>query len=288
MQAMNSPPHARPDAPLDAALIASLSAAASLGLVIEVVDATGSTNADLRARLERLSQPVLLAAEQQTAGRGRAGRSWQSAGADSLCFSMAWCFKLPLTKLAGLPLAVGVVLAETLARCGWPVKLKWPNDLLKDGAKLGGILIETATVRNNHNEDYRVWAVVGIGINIHKNTQLSAAVGNDIAALDSATVDRNFLLAALADALVAALPEFEREALAPFAARWQSLHAHTDLPVVILEGKRLLHQGIARGIDESGHLLLETTDSYPGCIAIAAGDVSLRTQFCEENHAAPD
>lgn len=300
MQTMNSSLHvplhaaegaplaAASDAALDATLIASLSAAASRGLLIEVVGTTGSTNADLRARLENLSQPVLLAAEQQTAGRGRAGRSWQSAGEQSLCFSLAWSFALPLTKLSGLPLVVGVVLAETLAGRGWPVQLKWPNDLLKDGAKLGGILIETATARNENDKKDKVWAVIGVGLNIHKNAKLSAAVGNEIAALDVAAVDRNALLAALADALAVALPEFERDALKPFAARWQSLHAHADLPVMILEAGQLLHQGIARGIDESGRLLLETADSQPGCIAISAGDVSLRTQSLKEKHAAAD
>ena len=296
MQAMNSalnvPLHAPAGAPseaaLDAAIIASLSAAARDSLLIEVVATTGSTNADLRARLDSLSQPVLLAAEQQTAGRGRAGRSWQSAAEQSLCFSLAWCFKLPLTKLTGLPLVVGVVLAETLAGRGWPVQLKWPNDLLKDGAKLGGILIETATVRNEDDKKDKVWAVIGVGLNIHNNAKLSAAVGNEIAALDVEAVDRNVLLAALADALAVALPEFEREALKPFAERWQRLHAHADLPVMILEAGQLLHQGIARGIDESGRLLLETADSKPGCIAISAGDVSLRTQSSKEKHAAAD
>ena len=290
MQAMNSHFDASEvaglDAELNAALIANQSVAAGRGLVIEVVDATGSTNADLRARLQQLSQPVLLAAVHQTAGRGRAGRSWQSARSQSLCFSLAWRFNLPITKLTGLSLVVGVVLAETLAIRGWPVQLKWPNDLLKDGAKLGGILIETASARNAGDADQKIWAIIGVGINIHKNAALSTAVGSEIAALGGSAIDRNALLAALADALAAALPQFEREGLAPFATRWQRLHAHADMPVMILEAGQLLHQGVARGIDDSGCLLLETADSQPGCIAIAAGDVSLRKQSFEENHAA--
>ena len=81
------------------------------GVAVEVVRETGSTNADLLARAPRLAQPVLLVAEHQTAGRGRAGRSWLSAPDHSLTFSLAWRFADGLRGLAGLPLAVGVALA---------------------------------------------------------------------------------------------------------------------------------------------------------------------------------
>jgi BirA family biotin operon repressor/biotin-[acetyl-CoA-carboxylase] ligase len=275
------------DSPLHAPRIASLCQAAAQGLAIEVVATTGSTNADLRARLDGLTQPLLLAAEQQQAGRGRAGRSWLSAPGESLCFSLAWRFAGPMQSLAGLPLAVGVVLAETLTAMGWPVRLKWPNDLLKQEAKLGGILIETAHSRSDNPAEAPVWAVIGIGINIHHSAQLAHAVGNRIAALDDKPVDRNSLLAALADALAAALPQFDQQGLAPFAARWERLHAHAGLAVRIMEGDRVLQEGIACGIDASGRLLLETT---AGLVAVAAGDVSLRTQSNqnEANHAAID
>ena len=280
MQTMNALLHA----PLDAALIAGLSHAAGHGLVIEVVGETASTNADLRARLDQMVQPVVRAAERQTAGRGRAGRNWQSAAGQSLCFSLAWRFEKQVSELIGLPLAVGVVLAETLGRHGWPVQLKWPNDLLKDGAKLGGILIETASLRDQAYP--AAWAVIGIGINIHDNGTLSNAIGSTIATLDTAPVDRNALLAELVDALVAALPVFERDALAPFLARWHRLHAHADRPVVILEAGRVVHEGIARGIDQHGCLLLETAASAPQCMSITAGDVSLRAQSFGAHHAA--
>ena len=234
---------------LDAGLIASLSNAAAYGLTVDVVAATGSTNADLRARLGDLSQPFLLAAEQQSAGRGRAGRSWQVAPGESLCFSLAWRFNGSLANLSGLPLAVGVVLAEVLNARGWPVTLKWPNDLLMKGLKLGGILIETVPVRDVGMNKDADWAVIGVGINVHQSQQLSDAVGHGIAALDTSPVDRNGLLAAV----------------------W------------LMEAGQVLHQGIARGIDASGRLLLDTG---AGDVAIAAGDVSLRANLPEGPHAA--
>lgn len=278
------------NSPLHAERIASLSSASALGLDIEVVATTGSTNADLRARLETLTRPLLLAAEAQSAGRGRAGRSWLAAAGDSLCFSLAWKFAGPITQLTGLSLAVGVVLAETLAAAGWPVKLKWPNDLLKEGVKLGGILIESALVRSAPTTAPQIWAVIGVGLNTRSNPALTAAVGNDIAALGSEPVDRDALLASLATALAAALPQFDALGLAPFAARWEALHAHAGQPVTILEGGQIREQGIAFGIDASGCLLLDTA---AGRIAVSVGDVSLRsTDFSankdEANHAAAD
>ncbi len=279
------------DAARVAALLASLTAsrpvAAGQPLAIEVVASTGSTNADLRARAEHLAGPLLLAAESQTAGRGRAGRRWLAEAGDSLCFSLAWPFAGPLQRLAGLSLAVGVALAESLRARGVPVALKWPNDLLVDGAKLGGILIETASAARD-----RAWAVIGVGLNVRANPARDTAVGQPVAALSTlpalaarpattpdagpgsgAPIDRNLLLAELADALVAALRSFERDGLAPFIARWDALHAHAGQAVAIVEQGRVLHQGIALGIDPTGCLQLDTG---AGIVPVAAGDVSLR------------
>ncbi len=258
---------------LDAARIAGLCAATRHGLAVEVAAVTGSTNADLRQRVDQLRAPVLLAAEQQTAGRGRAGRSWLSAPGDSLCFSLAWHFSGPIARLAGLPLAVGVALADALRAQGHPVALKWPNDLLLDGAKLGGILVETVTSRADP-ELPALWAVIGIGLNIRANRARDDGVAAPVAALGTA-LDRNALLATLADALVVALALFDAEGLQPFVDRWQRWHAYAGLPVRIVEQERVLHEGFALGIDASGCLLLDTGQ---GMVAVAAGDVSLRPQ----------
>ena len=256
--------------PLDAERIAEQCAATRNGLAIEVIASTGSTNADLRQRIDQLRVPLLLAAEEQTAGRGRAGRSWLAAPGDSLCFSLAWPFGGAVTRLAGLPLAIGVALADLLRTRGHYVTLKWPNDLLLDGAKLGGILVETGAAR--HDGDSTLWAVIGIGLNVHPNASRDSGVGNEVAALGD-DIDRNELLAAMADALVAALALFDAQCLAPFVDRWQRWHAFAGLPVKIIEQGKLLQEGIPRGIDAQGCLLLETDE---GLVAVAAGDVSLR------------
>lgn len=253
--------------PLSSSRIAALLPADS-PVAVEVVQETGSTNADLLARVDRLPGPLLLVAQVQTAGRGRAGRSWQSAPGASLTFSLAWRFNRPVQALAGLPLAVGVALAQTLEQFGVPVMLKWPNDLWLDGEKLGGVLIETAS------SEGATWAVIGVGVNLQLPPDLSQRIGRPAAALPApAGQDRDRLLAALAAGLAQVLEEFEREGFAAFAARWNGRHAWAGHTVQIIDQGAVTQEGVALGVDEGGRLLLETVN---GIAAIVAGDVSLR------------
>lgn len=252
---------------MDAQRIASLSSA---GVAVEVVAETGSTNADLLARAATLSAPLLLIAEHQTAGRGRAGRSWLSAPGHSLTFSLAWRFEGGLPALTGLPLAVGTALAETLGRLGQPVQLKWPNDLLKDGDKLAGILVETQAAAAG------TWAIVGIGLNLALPDELEERIGRPAAAVPwLARMDRDALMAAVLDGLAQALREFAAKGFAAFSARWNLLHAYQGQPVTIIDRGEVLHEGLAAGVDDGGRLLLDTEQ---GRIAIVAGDVSLRVK----------
>ena len=103
-----------------------------------------STNAEPMRQAEAGGAPGLVCtAEQQTAGRGRRGRQWVSPFASNLYLSLVWEFSQGAAALEGLSLAVGVAVARALAACDVPaVQLKWPNDVLHDGAKLGGILLE--------------------------------------------------------------------------------------------------------------------------------------------------
>ena len=242
-------------------------------VTIEVVAETGSTNADLVARGPSLlagtgALPLLLIAEHQSAGRGRAGRSWLSAPAHSLTFSLAWRFTGPAQRLQGLPLAVGVAVAEALGRLSVPVQLKWPNDILKDGAKLAGMLIET------RHAGGATLAVIGIGLNLAMPDELEQRIGQPAAAAPwLARMDRNALMAALLDALVAALGTFALHGFTPFAARWNGLHGWAGQAVRVVDNGVTVQQGVAAGVDDSGCLLL---DGAHGRVAVAAGDVSLR------------
>ena len=251
---------------MNAERIAALSHA---GVLVEVVPETGSTNADLLARAARLTEPVLLVAEHQSAGRGRAGRSWLSSSENSLTFSLAWKFDGGLQQLSGLPLAVGVALGDALGRLGVQVQLKWPNDVLKDGDKLAGILIETQSLPAGGT-----WAVIGIGLNLIMPDEVEALLGRSAAGAPwLARMERDVLVAALLDALADALRLFARQGFAAFSARWNLRHAWQGREVRILDNGQLLQQGLAAGVDDAGRLLLDTAE---GRTAVLAGDVSLR------------
>lgn len=253
---------------MNAVAILAACPASAARVAIEVIAETGSTNADLLARLDTLAGPTLLIAGQQTAGRGRAGRPWLSAPGASLMFSLAWKFKGPLQHLVGLPLVVGVALAETMTGLGVPVLLKWPNDLIKDGSKLAGILVETQAGPGG------VWAVIGAGINLLMPDQLETQIGRSVAAAPwLAQMDRDQLMAALLGRLAAALAEFDDTGFTAFSERWNRLHAYQGQQVVILDRGQVLHRGQAAGVDPLGRLLLDTEQ---GRIEVLSGDVSLR------------
>jgi BirA family biotin operon repressor/biotin-[acetyl-CoA-carboxylase] ligase len=262
----------RMTAPLTAERIAALCRPAAQTISVCVVEETGSTNADLLAALPSLSGPMLLIARSQTAGRGRAGRSWLSAPGKSLTFSLAWKFNLPVHALVGLPLAVGVSIAESLAMFNVQVKLKWPNDVLHEGRKLAGILIESAGAGSVPHD--ASWAVAGIGINMALGESMVAEIGRPVASIPwLAELDQDMLMATLASGLAEALVQFEHEGLGAFTQRWNALHAYTGQPVMILDNGKLQHEGLAIGVDDVGRFLLDTA---AGRQAIMAGDVSLR------------
>lgn len=225
----------------------------------------GSTNTEALAHLRQGGGPLLLSASRQTAGRGRLGRAWQSDDA-ALTFSVA----LPLPAeldLAGLSLAVGCTVADTLDPAGERIRLKWPNDLFLDGAKLGGILIETAALPSGERG-----VVIGIGLNLAPlpaDADRSAfASGHaalrtlDPGATAAATLDR------LAPALRAMLADFQTLGFAP----WQAAFARRDLAA----GQRVRvgeQAGMARGVSPRGELLLDTPAGLQTC---HGGELSLR------------
>ena len=228
------------------------------GLEIRVVQRCASTNAFLLS--EKADHPVLLAAEEQTAGRGRRGRKWRSAPGAGVTFSLLRRMRCPPQNLAGLSLAVGVAAARALRALGaGEVALKWPNDLLAGGknagAKLGGILIETRV------QGREIYAVVGIGINCRPVGALGVQLRRRLTALDDLVRPapaRNAVIAAVAREVLAALEAFETAGLPAFADDWRALHAHEGrrLRVRLADGRTV--SGIAAGLAPSGALRLQT------------------------------
>lgn len=231
------------------------------GLEIRVVDRCTSTNALLLAEIpDRPVSPILLAAEEQTAGRGQRGRKWRSAPGEGATFSILRRMHCAPRVLAGLSLAVGVAAARALRALGaGEVALKWPNDLLAGGknagAKLGGILIETRV------QEREISVVVGIGINCRPVRTLAAQLRRRLTALDDLVrpaADRNAVISAVAREVLAALEAFETAGLPAFAEAWRALHAHEGrrLRVRLADGRTV--SGIAAGLAPSGALRLQT------------------------------
>lgn len=238
------------------------------GWRIEVLARCGSTNTELLARTD--AAPTALFALEQTAGRGRRGRAWSARPGDSLTFSLHWRFDCAAAALSGLSLAVGVALADALQAQGVSgIALKWPNDLMRDGGKLGGVLIELAAAPAGATS-----AVIGVGINLAPPPEGDYA--SPTAALYAATPGRDDWLrhaAALLDALAAALPLFAAEGFAAFAGRWNRYNLHAGRPVDIVGEARALH-GSCIGADHDGALLLDCGGRIE---RVLAGDVSLRS-----------
>jgi BirA family biotin operon repressor/biotin-[acetyl-CoA-carboxylase] ligase len=251
-----------PESRLSVASIAAALGPLASRFDVDVVDECTSTNTLLLARAESSPSGAVLVAERQSAGRGRMGRQWHAGADASLTFSLLW--KLPRGVLpAGLSLAVGVAIAEALHDFGVDgVALKWPNDILRHGRKLAGVLIELSGSS----------AVIGIGINLRLPADLPDEVRQNAAALDQA-VDRNELLARLLAALHGVLADFGSGGFVALRDRWSALNAYAGVPVRVLSEFSVPVEGICMGVDVDGALLLETAV----CVQrIISGDVSLR------------
>jgi BirA family biotin operon repressor/biotin-[acetyl-CoA-carboxylase] ligase len=238
------------------------------GVEVRVVERCSSTNEVL---LKTTSEkPVLLAAEEQTAGRGRRGRRWHSAPGAGVTFSLGRRIRRPTRELAALSLVAGVATARALRALGVRAAgLKWPNDLVVDGAKLGGILVETRSQADRGNQGAH--AVIGIGINCRRSPGLETRVRRRVAFLnDFVAIPRNVVIQKTAAALLEALDAFETHGLDALRAQWQAMDAHAGqrLRVRLADGRTL--SGIASGLAHDGSLRLRTRQ---GLRAIASGRV---------------
>ena len=257
---------------LDAERIAA--ATASSGLTIEIVNHCVSTNAALLACADSAAaHGRVLAAELQTGGRGRLGRQWQSGFASSLTFSVLWRFPRGTTSLAGLSLAVGVAIARVLQQRGVEAQLKWPNDILWRGRKLGGVLIE---VRGEALGPCT--AVIGIGLNIRLDAAQRKHIEQPVADLletGAPPLSRSDWLIGMLNELAHMLQGFDTVGFAQLRDEWSRYCAHHEKPVrlVLPDGRAL--EGIAIGVDAEGRLLVESAGRRA---AYVSAEVSLRAR----------
>jgi BirA family transcriptional regulator, biotin operon repressor / biotin---[acetyl-CoA-carboxylase] ligase len=229
-----------------------------------------STNNHLMSRsLGENVDGVVCLAEWQTNGRGRRGRTWLTPARAGIALSLGRRVRLSIADVAPLSLVVGVAVARAMHRSGIAgVSLKWPNDVLLDGAKVGGVLIELASAGNP------VVAVVGVGVNVGSGAEVSARLGIPVGdVLDkNGHVSRNRLAADIIDSVHVLATAFESTGFSEIREEWERLHAYQGERVRLTSAESTV-EGIARGINANGELVLETPS---GVRHFSAGEVSLR------------
>ncbi|WP_158380175.1 bifunctional biotin--[acetyl-CoA-carboxylase] ligase/biotin operon repressor BirA [Candidatus Williamhamiltonella defendens] len=236
---------------------------------IKVLALVDSTNQYLLDNIETLRSGDACVAEHQTAGRGRRGREWVSPFGQNLYLSMFWRLERGTASAVGLSLVIGILITEVLHNLGGlDIRVKWPNDLYYRDKKLAGVLVELLGKKFKPAQ-----VIIGMGLNIN-NTLSNKGIEQNWSHLKEAgiTIDRNKLTVLLLLKLRSQLIVFEKTGLSTFISKWNELDNYLNRPVKLILGNQQI-QGISRGIDQYGGLLLETKG---GIKTYQIGDISLR------------
>jgi BirA family biotin operon repressor/biotin-[acetyl-CoA-carboxylase] ligase len=261
--------------PLDAVAITAALGPQARAIRLEILEECASTNAVLAERAAAgapIGSAVLC--EVQSAGRGRRGAGWYSGLGTSLTLSVLWRFARGATALGGLPLAIGVACARALESLGADgVGLKWPNDVVRDDGKLGGILVEASS------DGGGAAAVIGGGINVRLPAAAKCAIGRPVADLAgtigsrAALGSRNLLAGRLLGEIARAARRFERAGFGAFRDEWLRRHAWQGRQVRVLAAAQRTVDGVAAGVADDGALIVDTPR---GPERFHAAEVSLR------------
>jgi len=254
---------------------------------IDWVAETGSTNTDLLVELRTRSGPArvrVLGTHRQHSGRGRAGRTMHNQAGDTLMFSCTLPVRMTPAQLPCVSLIAGLTACETLRRHARPdrsdtLRVKWPNDIQIDEAKLAGLLVESVRDRAAGPNAHAV--VIGMGMNLHNSAALAERLQRPVADWSQCAGDAP-LDALVADVILAwrdALHTCARDSFAAFQQRFRAVDALAGRAVNVIDDGRILHSGTALGVNADGHLLVtDSTGPNASPIAILFGDVSIRTQ----------
>jgi BirA family biotin operon repressor/biotin-[acetyl-CoA-carboxylase] ligase len=236
-----------------------------------ILSLVSSTNDVVAQQLQQKAQSgVVCLAEMQSLGRGRRGKTWLSPPAGTFYGSVGWVFNEGFQVLEGLSLAIGVAVANALTHCGaQDLQLKWPNDIVWQGKKLGGVLIEMSAEVGG-----ACHVVVGAGVNLALPQGIKHQIEQDVADFREICPhsNRQQVTAMLISHIVQVLSSYAVNGFKAYRQKWQSYDALLGLPVKVL-GLAQTIEGIAAGIDEQGAFLIQTSS---GLQAISGGEVSVR------------
>jgi BirA family transcriptional regulator, biotin operon repressor / biotin---[acetyl-CoA-carboxylase] ligase len=240
---------------------------------LHILDEVDSTNHFLMQQAAKGAPHVTcVAAHIQTKGKGRRGRTWVSQLGASLTFSLLWRFQCGAAGLSGLSLAVGVAMIRALTSLGiTQASLKWPNDVLVQGKKLAGILIELQGDMEGASA-----AVIGIGVNYQLPVEMLKKIdqpATDIHQISQSLLSQNVLLGTLLNHLVDVLRLFETHGFVGFKQEWVSYHAYHQQRVRLLLPNGVETHGEVVDVADDGILVVETP---LGLQRFSAGEISLR------------
>ena len=245
---------------------------------LTVLAETDSTNSALMRLPEDLRHAHVIIAELQTGGRGRRQRRWHSPPGGNIYFSLGWQFQAARVRagessLASLPLVVAVSLCQSLERLGLREHgIKWPNDILVDGKKLAGVLVEMQS-----SGEGPLLAVIGVGLNVDMPGGKGSAIDQPWTDLGrqmgAEAPERNRAAACLIEGLLASLEQFATAGLDPIRAEWERRDLLKGKRISVDQGGQSL-TGMADGIDAEGALRVVTAGG--GRSTIHAGEVSVR------------
>lgn len=241
---------------------------------VQVLERCDSTNAALAG--DGFAHRRAVLAEWQGAGRGRRGRSWTAPPGTSIALSFGYRFDVGLPRLGALSLVAGVAAARALTGLGVPgIGLKWPNDLVADGRKLGGLLVELQGVVDGPCD-----VVVGLGVNVWMPPGAARAIDQpwiDLCTLGTGPERRNRVASALIEALDGACARLQNEGFGALKAEWSDLDVLQGRAVRVERGDGTSIDGVADGISERGGLWVRVAGGAGmQRQEFSAGEVSLR------------
>ncbi len=232
---------------------------------------TESTNADVLQHHARHGREVVAVCEAQSAGRGRRGRQWVSPLARNIYCTVGLTRNLPPARQGLLSIVTGLALCRALrAQTGLAVGLKWPNDLLLDGRKLGGILIESRA----HPGEGDFFAI-GFGVNVFMSADEFGEIdgpATSIALNLDAELDRSEVLVASLRAVIDAIRAFELDGVEQLIDEFSRFDAFHEAEVEVTSAERKI-RGVNRGISADGQLRLQTGQ---GIELYSSAEISLR------------
>jgi BirA family biotin operon repressor/biotin-[acetyl-CoA-carboxylase] ligase len=241
---------------------------------LDVLESVSSTNDYLKQFVSKNEKIMVCIAETQTKGRGRLHRSWHSPFGENIYLSMLFPFKKDIGELSGLSLVVGLAVCRAIESAvgikGDCLKVKWPNDILADRKKLAGILIEIQAEFNGFRQ-----VIIGIGMNVNMEKSSKKNISqlwSSLLKITNKSQNRNNLCAVLINSLIDYLEQFAFGGLSAFRDEWKKRDCLANTTISLRSNKEEL-QGVCLGINNQGHLLLQTANK--GILTLFSGDTTL-------------